>query len=74
MATLGNKAVRAHLCWPPQILGFPLETAAVLLLPYFGVKYFIDKDSVSEDISAAVVRALLWCNLLAHCFKMYHVD
>ena len=53
------------MCWLTQILGFPLETAAVLLLPYFGVKYFIDKDSVSEDISNAVVRAPLWHYLLA---------
>lgn len=57
------------LCWLPQILGFPLETAAVLLLPYFGVKYFIDKDSVSEDISAAVVRALLWFVKRANNFR-----
>jgi len=41
-----------------QILGFPLEAAAVLLLPYFGVKYLIDKDDVKDDIGNAVVSHL----------------
>lgn len=47
--------------WVPacaQILGFPLEAATVLLLPYFGVKYLIDKDNVKDDIGAAVVSQL----------------
>ncbi|KAK9835044.1 hypothetical protein WJX81_006644 [Elliptochloris bilobata] len=45
-----------HLPGLNLILGFPLETVAVLLLPYFGVKYLVDKDDVAADISNAVNR------------------
>lgn len=45
----------------------------MLLLPYFGVKYVIDKDSVSDDISAAVVRAPLWRSLLAYGITVSYV-
>ena len=59
-----------------QILGFPLEAASVLLLPYFGVKYLIDKDDVKDDIGNAVVShlpPLVYNNCHGHCEPCLYV-
>lgn len=39
----------------------------MLLLPYFGVKYFIDKDNIKEDVGNAVVRGPSRLLLVLRC-------
>ncbi len=39
----------------------------MLLLPYFGVKYFIDKDNIKEDVGNAVVRGPSVLLLVLRC-------
>ncbi len=59
-----------------QILGFPLEAASVLLLPYFGVKYLIDKDDVKDDIGNVVVShlpPLVYNHCHGHCEPCLYV-
>jgi hypothetical protein len=39
-----------------QILGFPIQLLGLLMLPYLGVRWFVDGESAGKDIEAATVR------------------
>lgn len=38
------------------LLGFPIQLLGLVLLPYLGVKYYVDNESLTDDASKAFVR------------------
>lgn len=42
----------------PQLLGFPVQLLGLLVMPYLGVRWFVDGQSAGKDIEDAAVR--LW--------------
>ena len=40
------------------LLGWPIQLLGLTLLPYFGVKYLVEGDSISDDASDAFHRVL----------------
>jgi hypothetical protein len=63
-AIIGYSAAAAGALWFSEwlihlplfnvLLGFPIQLLGLVLLPYFGVKYLVDKDSALEDAKGAV--------------------
>lgn len=50
-----------HLPALDVLLGFPVQLIGLLLLPYFGLRYFVDGGSVTKDIenyTDAIVKKL----------------
>lgn len=62
-----------HLPLLNFLLGFPIQLLGLALLPYFGVKYFVEKDSIKGDAGDAFVsRLALLCLLLTDCRGIIH--
>lgn len=40
----------------PQLLGFPVQLLGLLVMPYLGVRWFVDGQSAGKDIEDAAVR------------------
>ena len=39
-----------------QLLGFPIQLLGLVMLPYLGVRWFVDGKKASADIGDATVR------------------
>lgn len=59
-----------HLPLLNFLLGFPIQLLGLALLPYFGVKYLVEKDSIKSDAGDAFVSVpstLLVSRDIEHC-------
>ena len=68
-----------HLPLLNFLLGFPIQLLGLALLPYFGVKYLVEKDSIKSDAGDAFVSVLPPClyqetlsTVNIHVFKAIH--
>lgn len=45
-----------HLPLLDFLLGFPIQLLGLLMLPYLGIKYFVEGDDYTKDAETALVR------------------